>query len=353
MAKPRIAVALSGGVDSSVAAALLLEAGFEVEAVSLRLWDSPRRDDRICSDVRDAAAVAAALRIPHYVLDERERFEREVVGAFVRDAASGRTPSPCVACNSRFKLGLLLDWALARGADRVATGHYARVVHEDARSLLLRSADPDRDQSYFLFELRREQLARAVFPLGDLTKDEVRTIARRLGLPSAEKRDSQDLCFGAPAALVAARGHGGREGRIVDGSRREVGRHAGVERFTVGQRRGLGIAAQSPLYVHAIEGADVVVGAAPPRAVGLEASGWNWLSDRREGVAEPLVARLRSRAPGVAAFAEEIGPGRVRLRFPEPAVAVAPGQAAVLYREDQVVGGGWIDRALPFAEAAA
>jgi tRNA-uridine 2-sulfurtransferase len=353
MARARIAIALSGGVDSSVAAALLVEAGYEVEGVSLRLWDSPRRDDRICSDVRDAGAVARALGIPHHVIDERERFEHEVVGPFVRDAAAGRTPSPCVACNSRFKLGGLLDWAIARGHGGIATGHYARVARDGGRARLLRGADPERDQSYFLFELRHEQIERAFFPVGEMTKDEVRAVARRLGLPSAEKLDSQDLCFGAPAALVAARGQGGEAGRIVDRAGREVGRHDGVEGFTVGQRRGLGVSAAGPLYVQAIEGTNVVVAAAPPRAVALEARGWNWLVDPATLSGSRLVARLRSRHEGVIALVDEVGAGRVRLRFPEPATSVAPGQAAVLYRDDEVVGGGWIERSEPVAEVAA
>lgn len=353
MARPRIAVALSGGVDSSVAAALLLEAGYEVEGVSLRLWDSPRRDDRVCSNVHDAGAVAKSLAIPHHVIDERERFEREVVAPFVRDAAAGRTPSPCVACNSRFKLGVLLDWALAHGTDAVATGHYARVARHHGQARLLRGADPDRDQSYFLFELRRDQLDRALFPVGNLTKEEVRAVARRRGLPSAKKLDSQDLCFGAPAALVAARGQGGKAGRVVDREGRELGWHGGVEGFTVGQRRGLGIAAKTSLYVQGIDGADVVVASAPPRSSSLVARDWNWLVEPAELVGAELVARLRSRHAGVAAVVANVGDGRVRLRFPEPALSVAPGQAAVLYRGDEVVGGGWIERAEPFAEAAA
>lgn len=352
---PRIVVAMSGGVDSSVVAALLLERGFRVEGASLRLWDSTRRDDRVCSDAHDAAAVARALGIPHATIDERGRFEREVVTGFVRDTAAGRTPNPCMACNSGFKLGVLLEWARARGADAVATGHYARIRDDDDRPRLLRARDPARDQSYFLFELRTEQLRRARFPIGDLTKDEVRALARRFALPTAEKLDSQDLCFGAPSALVAARGLGARTGAVVDLGGRVLGRHAGVEAFTVGQRRGLGIAAPTPLYVQETRGAtaEVVVGPMPPRACGLEARSWNWIGTPPSPGRAPLIAKLRSRHVGVPAVVERAEGDRVRLSFPDGALSVTPGQAVVLYDADEVLGGGWIERAIRADEAAA
>jgi tRNA-uridine 2-sulfurtransferase len=351
--RPLAVVAMSGGVDSSVAAALLLEQGWRVEGVSLRLWDSPRRDDRICSDHRDAARVARHLGIPHHEIDERERFERRVVAPFVAAYAAGRTPNPCVACNGDFKLGSLLEWAVARGARIVATGHYARVTREDGRMALRRGADARRDQSYFLFSLGRGQLERVAFPLGDWTKQDVRRRASELGLPTAEKLDSQDLCFGDPAALVRARGAGGEAGDVVDETGRALGRHSGVERFTVGQRRGLGVAAGSPLYVRAMDAPSrrVIVGA-PPRAGALVARGWSWVGDPpAEG--EPVLAQIRYRhepvAARVAPSADRTG---MRVVFARPAVAVAPGQAVVLYRGDEVLGGGWIERAEP-ADAAA
>ena len=351
--RPLAVVAMSGGVDSSVAAALLLEAGYRVEGVTLRLWDSARRDDRICSDHRDAARVAAALGIPHTLIDQREAFERTVVGPFVAAYAAGRTPSPCVACNSEFKLGVLFDRALERGAERVATGHYARLGHGDGGLVLRRARDPDRDQSYFLFALRRRQLAHIHFPLGDLTKAEVRGRAAALDLPVAAKPDSQDLCFGDPAALVQARGRGGGGGDVVDEAGRRLGDHVGIERFTIGQRRGLGIASATPLYVRALDarGARVVVGPTPPRCSSLFAREWNWLGEApREG--EPVLAQIRSRQPPLPAWVRSDGEGSVRVDFARPALAVAPGQAVVVYRADVVVGGGWIEQVSRADDAA-
>ena len=351
--RPLAVVAMSGGVDSSVAAALLLEAGYRVEGVTLRLWDSARRDDRICSDHLDAARVAAALGIPHTLIDQREAFERTVVGPFVAAYAAGRTPSPCVACNSEFKLGVLFDRALERGAERVATGHYARLGHGDGGLVLRRARDHARDQSYFLFALRRRQLAHIHFPLGDLTKAEVRGRAAALDLPVAAKRDSQDLCFGDAAALVQARGRGGGGGDVVDEAGRRLGEHVGIERFTIGQRRGLGIASATPLYVRALDarGARVVVGPTPPRCSSLFAREWNWLGEApHEG--EPVLAQTRSRQPPLPAWVRSDGEGSVRVDFARPALAVAPGQAVVVYRADEVVGGGWIERVSRADDAA-
>jgi len=336
---------MSGGVDSSVAAALLVEAGYRVEGVTLRLWDSPRRDDRVCSDHRDASRVAAALGIRHTLIDQRDAFERGVVEPFVAEYAAGRTPSPCVACNGDFKLGVLLDWALAHGAERVATGHYARIDCRNGQPILCRARDLQRDQSYFLFSLRRDRLARILFPLGELTKADVRRRAAALGLPVAAKRDSQDLCFGDPAALVRARGRGGAAGDVVDDTGRRLGRHGGVEGFTVGQRRGLRIAAAQALYVQAVDGASaqVVVAPAPPQATCLAASRWNWLGAMPDE-GESVLAQVRSRQPPLAARVREGAGGCVYVDFERPALAVAPGQAVVVYRDDAVVGGGWIER---------
>jgi tRNA-specific 2-thiouridylase len=342
---------MSGGVDSSVAAALLIEDGYQVEGVSLRLWDSSRTDDRICSDHRDAERVASFLGIRHTLIDQRDRFAERVVAPFVAAYAAGRTPNPCAACNSEFKLGWLLDWAAERGAAAVATGHYARLERSRGRLRLRRGADPSRDQSYFLFQLTRRQLERTLFPLGELRKEEVRRRARSFGLPVAEKRDSQDLCFGDPARLVAARSMGGRNGEIVDRAGRSVGRHRGIERFTVGQRRGLGVAASSALYVQSIDAATRVVKVAPepPRAAALTARDWSW-TDGPPSAGEAVTAQIRYRHPGLAArvrapLAGE-RTGRVRVDFDHPALAVAPGQAVVLYRGDEVLGGGWIEQAI-------
>ena len=340
---PEIVVAMSGGVDSAVAAARLLAEGCRVRGVSLRLWDPPDPDDpRICSNARDAAAVARHLGIPHEVLDRREAFGRQVLDPFARGYASGRTPNPCPACNSDFKLGLLLEREIARGAHLVATGHYARAVRRDGAVRLLRGRDRSRDQSYFLFGLGPAQLRRVRFPLGDMTKDEVRSEARRLGLPVADKESSQDLCIGSPAAFVASRGFGGRSGATVDESGRVLGGHAGVERFTIGQRRGLGIAGGRPLYVRRLEGsaARVVVGERPPAARALRARGWSWVA---EPAAEGLTFQVRYRQPAVAGRLEPCGDG-VHIAFDAPVLSVAPGQAVVAYHGEEVVGGGWIER---------
>jgi tRNA-specific 2-thiouridylase len=347
MSSPRAVVAMSGGVDSSVAASLLLEAGYRVEGVSLRMWDSPRRDDRICSDSRDAARVAASLGIVHTVLDQRAAFERAVVAPFAAGYAGGRTPNPCVACNGDFKFGVLLEWALARGADFVATGHYARIECRGSRRVLRRAADSRRDQSYFLFTLGQRQLAHVLFPLGEWTKAEVRRRAAERGLPAAEKPDSQDLCFGNPAALVRSRGLGAVRGDVVDDRGTRLGGHAGVEAFTIGQRRGIGVSAPAPLYVNAIDAGTgrVTVSRTPPRSTELAATGWSWV-DRPAAEEEPLLAQIRYHQSPVPVHVREGADGRMRVIFDRPALAVAPGQAVVVYRGDEVVGGGWIDRAV-------
>jgi tRNA-specific 2-thiouridylase len=347
-AAPLVVVAMSGGVDSSVAAGLLVEAGYRVMGASLRLWDSRRRDPaRACSDSRDAGAVARHLAIPHTVIDRREDFDRRVVMPFVRTYAAGRTPNPCAACNSDFKLGALLDWALAQGASFLATGHYARVARNVGSSRLLRGRDASRDQSYFLFQLTAPQLERAMFPLGDLAKDDVRKHARRLSLPVADKAESQDLCFGEVASFVASRGLAGGPGEIVRDDGVVLGAHSGVECFTIGQRRGLGVSGDRPLYVERIE-ADtrrVIVSDRPPRSRGVVARDWTWVG-LPVASTESLVFQVRYRHTGVPGRLEGIGGNRMRVRFDEPAFAVAPGQAVVAYRGPEVVGGGWIEKPL-------
>ncbi len=336
-------VAMSGGVDSSVAAALLLEAGYRVEGVSLRLWDSSRRDERVCSDHRDASRVAEALGIAHAEIDHRAAFEKVVVESFVAEYACGRTPNPCVACNSDFKLGVLLDWAVRRGADFVATGHYARLRPTATGMALCRARDSSRDQSYFLFSLGPRQLSRTLFPLGEWTKADVRRHAAALRLPIAAKPDSQDLCFGDPGALVRSRGKGGGRGEIVDEAGRTLGFHGGVESFTVGQRRGLGVATGARMFVRALDAKEgrVVVGPNPPSAPAVIASGWSWTGEPADHQ-ERLFAQVRYRHRPIPARVSGEGGGRARVDFEYPVLAAAPGQAVVVYRGDQVVGGGWI-----------
>jgi tRNA-uridine 2-sulfurtransferase len=356
----RIVVAMSGGVDSSVAAALLAEQGHDVIGLSMQLYDQTEGETAFgscCSidDLHDARRVAAAIRIPHYILNFERRFDEQVMSTFVREYAAGRTPLPCTHCNSDLKFAALVDRARGLGADAVATGHYARVdCDASGRRRLRRGIDPSKDQSYFLFALTQDQLARAVFPVGDRAKDAVRAYARERRLPVADKADSQEICFipdGDYARFVADRApDAAREGPIVDESGRALGRHDGIHRFTVGQRKGLGLASASPtpgmpLYVLQLRPADraVVVG---PKAslerVSLTASNVNWIVEQP---ADPLRAavQIRHRHQPAPATVRALGDARAEVVFDAPQLAVAPGQAAVFYDGDVVLGGGWID----------
>jgi tRNA-uridine 2-sulfurtransferase len=351
----RIVVAMSGGVDSSVAAALLVEQGHEVIGLSMQLYDQ-RGEVQFGScctidDLHDARRVAAVLGVPHYIVNFERQFERHVVSNFVREYAAGRTPIPCVHCNGDLKFATLVERARGLDAERVATGHYARVDHDAAsgRYRLRRGLDAEKDQSYFLFTLDQAQLARAVFPIGAWSKAEVRSYARQRGLPVSEKPDSHEICFlpsGGHAEFVEQRAATpAAAGAVTDLGGRVVGRHGGVHRFTVGQRKGLGLATGVPLYVIELEAGTntVVVG---PRAAlekrALTASGVNWIVPPRE---DPLrvTARIRHRHREAPARVTPLPDGRAALAFDEPQAAVAPGQAVVFYEGDVVVGGGWID----------
>ena len=348
--RPRIVVGMSGGVDSSVAAAQLVEEGFEVIGVTLHLAGST---SRCCSleDAEDARRVAERLGIRFYVANYKDEFRREVIEPFADEYLAGRTPIPCVACNKRFKFDHLLRRARALGADSVATGHYARIRanEETGERELLRGRDADKDQSYFLFNLSQEQLRTARFPVGELTKAEVRDRARSLGLATAEKPESQEICFvpdGDYARVVEEVRPGALPGagEIVDGAGRVLGTHAGVQHFTVGQRRGLGVHGHGKLYVRRIDAErnEVVVGTLEQgRSRGAELTGVSWTGAVPVAPVEASV-RIRYRHGGAAARIVPSSDGGARVEFAEPVAAVAPGQAAVFDAGERVLGGGWI-----------
>ncbi len=353
--KGRVVVGMSGGVDSSVAAALLLREGWEVLGVTLRLWaadEAAVMEDRCCGpEARsDARRVAGRLGIPHRVLDEMEAFEEDVVQGFIAGYQTGRTPNPCVLCNEKLKFGRLLRTAEAMGATHVATGHYARVEHVEGGYELRRARDLRKDQSYFLFSLRQEQLARMLMPLGGLTKQEVRELARELDLGIHDKEESQDICFIEAddyAEFLRRRlGAGGlHPGEIVDEQGRTLGRHEGIELFTVGQRKGINVGSPVPLYVAAIDAvrARVVVGRdATLWHNALTADGCRWGASGPPAEGMEAMVKIRSGHEGAAAHLFPKSEEGVVVRFTEPQRAITPGQATVFYEGDRVLGGGWI-----------
>jgi tRNA-specific 2-thiouridylase len=365
--KPRVLVAMSGGVDSSVAAAILREQNYDVVGVAMRLAPEPpapvatspvaKRRGTCCShdDFEDARRVAERMDFPFYVIDLRADFAARVVDNFVSEYLGGRTPNPCVMCNREIKFDRLWSRARALNADYVATGHYARIEGRDGSFHLLRAVDDTKDQSYFLFTFGQDELSRTIFPLGAMTKTEVRARARALGLATADKPESQEICFvpdGDYARFVERLSDPAqlRPGSIIDSDGRRLADHAGVHRFTVGQRRGLGIASSERLYVREIraESGEVVAG---PREQ-LDSSGLiaNRISLVDESIASggevAVEVKIRYRHRAIPATMRVDSEHRAEIRFASSGPAVTPGQACVFYRGDEVLGGGFIERAI-------
>jgi tRNA-specific 2-thiouridylase len=355
----RIVTAMSGGVDSSVAAAWLRQQGYDVIGISLQLHDMAEKVDNkfgtCCSlsDIQDARRVAEKMEFPFYVANMESEFNESVIDDFVHEYLSGRTPNPCVRCNEKVKFSRLMDWAMDLGADYLATGHYATVQynHEAGQHELGKGVDPDKDQSYFLFTMRQEDLARTIFPVGTLQKAQVRELAKKLELGIANKPDSQEICFvqgrsyrefieeRVPPSLL-------KPGAIVDRSGQVLGQHAGLHHFTIGQRKGIGVASKDPLFVLAIrkDRNEVVVG--PETALFRKwaiLSHLHWVIPPRLDSTDAFTAKIRYRAKECEVTVEPMLDRRLKVHFRDPQRAVTPGQVVVLYRGGVVVGGGWIE----------
>lgn len=354
--KTRVVVGMSGGVDSSAAAALLVEQGYDVIGITLKLWPQDcvnRAEDKCCGPqaVTDARAVSHKLDIPYYLVDDAAEFQKQVIDYFAAEYRAGRTPNPCVMCNEKLKFGTLIQRARQLGAEKVATGHFARVEAnaDGSRHLLKRGRDPRKDQSYFLFSLRQEQLARTLFPLGQLTKQDTREIARDCQLKTADKEESMEICFVPDkdygkflrqSGLVQEHG-----GEVVDTQGRVLGRHNGVEFYTIGQRKGLGLSSPKPLYVIELDAQNnrVIVGDdSQLDRDEFTVSRCNWILWENPPESFEATAKIRYNHPGTPALITPTPNGGARVKLQIPQRAITPGQACVFYQEDIVAGGGWI-----------
>ncbi len=347
---------MSGGVDSSATAALLLEQGYDVVGITLKLWPQDcvsRAEDKCCGPqaVTDARAVCHQLGIPYYLIDEAEEFQSKVISYFAAEYKAGRTPNPCVMCNQNLKFGRLLDRADQLGAQYIATGHFARLekTSDGQRTLLKRGCDSRKDQSYFLFSLRQDQLERAMFPLGGKTKSDAREVARHCHLKTAEKEESMEICFVPDNDygnfLQQSKLADKHQGEIVNLQGQVLGYHEGIEFYTIGQRKGLGISSPRPLYVVALDpGANrVTVGydsALERDSFVVERCNWIPFDQPEEALEE--VAKIRYNHPGTSSTVTPLSGGRAKVSLHEPQRAITPGQAAVFYQDDLVLGGGWI-----------
>jgi len=345
---------MSGGVDSSTAAALLKKDGYDVIGVRMMVaGDLPAEEAESLRDVLDARAVAEKLGFPFHVVDLRDAFARQVIAPFADEYARGRTPNPCAVCNRRIKFGLLAEKARELGAELMATGHHARIVSRGGRNMVARGRDSMKDQSYFLFTLTHEDLERIRFPVGDYTKKHVRRMASEMGLAISDKVESNEVCFvpddDYSAMVEKYAGKVPPPGEIVLGDGRVVGKHRGIHKFTVGQRRGLGVALGEPVYVLALDAANnrVVVGPVSEcRSEGLVATGvvWNYYNPPEEGQAVEVGIRYRN--PPIKGRLYPLGEDKIKVIFTGGAGLVTPGQAAVFYEDDIVLGGGWIEESL-------
>ncbi len=349
---------MSGGVDSSATAALLLEQGYDVVGITLKLWPQDcvnRAEDKCCGPqaVTDARAVCHQLDIPYYLIDESAEFQKHVIQYFADEYKAGRTPNPCVMCNQNLKFGRLIDRADQLGADYIATGHFARVeqVPSAGRYLLKRGRDLRKDQSYFLFSLRQDQLARALFPLGEKTKSDTRAVARHCQLKTADKEESMEICFvpdnNYGGFLQSANLEHKHRGDIVDLHGHVLGQHDGIAFYTIGQRKGLGITTSKPVYVVELDAANNRVVVGDDSALDRDeftATNCNWHPFDHLTAPIAVTAKIRYNHPGTPATVTPAGNGSVKVKLHSPQRAITPGQAAVFYQDDLVVGGGWIAR---------